>query len=563
MRYLLLFLVFGLVAFALLWATGRGALPAAPQGEPAEAGAPTYYIDAVNGDDSRDGRTETSAWKSLGRLLHAPQTPGSRFLLRRGGLWREPLILDGSGTSEAPIVVGTYGEGDAPSVRGSDAFGAPGLWRYEDGGVWFLDDIRRDPGVVFHDSKAATRRVSKDDLADPWDFWYDGATRRLYVRLDTNPAAVAESIEVPVRDFVAGPLDTSHLRLEGIDFRHAIKTTILIWEADHVEIVGCTFTQTAGTHCQIGQGSNFTRIEGCSFDDWNLAQGRGYAIQAVEAGSGPSDVEECRFSATHRGGGEDHSAIRSDDKAWIRTVRGCQFLGGDGALAGDGLSLWRPSGAAGSIAIEDNVFHGVGGRAILLEELEYYGGAPAVSIARNRIDGACLRDEVHHDAIQVGKSPAGLATVLVACNVIVGTFQGQHPHGGIGLHETRGVQVVHNAVRGADDGILVGFGASISRVANNLLIGNRGVGVHNDTGDSSFLSNAYFENGAGPTRGVELMDSDVKADPMVDSNLRPQLGSPCIDAGSETGLVLDFDRKRRPAGLAPDIGPYEVSPDLP
>ncbi len=563
MRYAVLFLLFVLAALTLFWLARSGTSPVPAPAESGAEGVATYYIDAGAGDDGNDGRTETSAWKSLGHLLQAPQTPGSTILLRRGGVWRESLILDSSGTAEAPIRIGAYGEGAPPSVRGSDAFGAPGLWRYEDDGVWYLDDIRSDPGAFFHDDKAATPRKGKDDLADAWDFWYDGASRRLYVRLDTNPAAMAQSIEVPVRDFVVGPLDTSHVRLEGIDFRHAIKTTLLLWEADHVEISGCAFTQTAGTHCQIGQGSNYTRITACTFDDWNMAHGRGYAIQALEAGSGPTDVERCRFSATHQGAGEDHSAIRSDDKAWIRTVRECQFLGDDGALAGDSVSVWRPSAAASALVIEDNLFQGIGGRAIVLEELENYGAALAVTIQRNRIDGACLRDEVRHDAIQVVKSPGGLATVLVACNVITGTFQGQHPHGGIGIQETKGVQIVHNAVRGADDGIVVGFGASTSLVANNLLIGNRGVGVRNETGDSSFLNNAYFENGGGPVSGLDLADGDVLVDPMVDGDMRPRAGSPCIDTGAETGLVIDFDRKRMPAGKGPDIGPYEVSPALP
>jgi hypothetical protein len=563
MRYAVLFFLFALAALALFWAAGRGTSPVPSPLETRAEGATTFYIDALDGDDRGDGRTEATAWKSLGHLLRAHQPPGSQVLLRRGGVWRESLILDSSGTAGAPLLIGAYGEGAPPSVRGSDAFGAPGQWRYEDDGLWYLDDIRSDPGVFFHDDKAAARRKNKDDLADPWDFWYDGATRRLYVRLDTNPAAMAQSIEVPVRDFVAGPRDTSHVRLEGIDFRHAVKTTLLLWEADHVEIVGCAFTQTAGTHCQIGQGSNYTRITACTFDDWNMAHGRGYAIQAVEADSGPADVEQCRFSATHRGAGEDHSAIRSDDKAWIRTVRKCQFLGGDGALAGDGVSVWRPSAAASSLVIEDNLFQGIGGRAIMLEELENYGGALAVTVQRNRIDGACLRDEVRHDAIQASRFPGGLATVLVACNVITGTFLGQHPHGGIGIQETRGVRIVHNAVRGADDGIVVGFGASATLVSNNLLVGNRAVGVRNETGDSSFLNNAFFENGGGPVSGLDLAEGDVKVDPMVDSDLRPQAGSPCIDAGAETGLVIDFDQKRMPAGKGPDIGPYEVSPAVP
>ncbi|MBL7646047.1 MAG: right-handed parallel beta-helix repeat-containing protein [Candidatus Hydrogenedentes bacterium] len=563
MRYALLFFFLAIAALTLLWAAGRGASPDPPPVRPRGESATSYYIDAVGGNDEADGRTESSAWKSLGRLLQTYQAPGSAILLRRGGVWRESLIVDASGTAEAPIRVGAYGEGAPPSVRGSDVFGAPGLWRYEGDGIWYLDDIRNDPGVFYYDDKVATPRRDKDSLADPWDFWYDDVSRRLYVRQDSNPAAVAQSIEVPVRDFVAGPLSMSHLRLEGLDFRHAIKTTLLLWEADHVEIADCAFTQSGGTHCQIGQGANYASIAACTFDDWNLARGRGYAIQAVEAGSGPTDVEGCHFNATHRGAGEDHSAIRSDDKAWIRVVRACRFSGGGGNLAGDGVSVWRPSGAASSLLIEDNQFEGLGGRALVLEELENYGGALSVTVQRNRIHGACLRDTAQHDAIAARGFTGTLASVVVACNVITGTFQGRLPHAGIGIQEAGGLQIVHNAVRGVDDGIVVGFGASTSLVANNLLVGNRGVGLRSEAADSSFLNNAYFGNGAGPVAGLTLADGDLTADPMVDGDLRPGATSPCIDRGVETEVVLDFDRNRRPAGDGPDIGAYEISPAVP
>lgn len=563
MRVFLLLCAIALAAAVYIIATRHAAPPPPPPPAPHSGGVATYYVDAAQGDDGNEGRSEAAAWKSLGRMLQAPLLPGSTVLLRRGGVWRESLNLTSSGDSAAPITIGAYGEGEPPSVRGSDAYTSPADWRYESEGVWYLDDIRNDPGMLIRDGQAAVRRNARDDLADPWDFWYDGAARRLYVRLDTNPAAMASLIEVPVREFAAGPLGVSHVRLAGLDLRHPRKTALLLWEADHIEIEGCRFTQSPGTHIQIGQGSNYTRVAACTFDDWNLDHGRRYAIQAMEAGSGPADVEDCTFTATHRGAGEDHTAIRSDDKAWIRSVRGCRFLGNGGALAGDGIAVWRPNAAASTMAIEDNLFQDLGGSAIALEALDNYGGALAVSIQRNWISGVCRGDYLDREAIDARGFPSGRVSVLIACNIVMGTFAGQHPHAGVGIQEVRGVRIVHNAIQGADDGIALRFGTVEAFVANNILLGNRGVGLRAEAGGSTCLHNAYFENTGGAAAGVELGAGDVTTNLLLDDHLRPLAGSPCIDGGTDGGLAADFDRKPVPSGRGPDIGPYELAPPLP
>lgn len=562
-RVLLLLSAIALAASAYFLGTRQAALPpAAPEPiSPSDGAATTYYLDATNGDDANDGLSEASPWRTLARLNQAPLLPGGTILLRRGGIWRELLNITTSGSPDAPITIGTYGEGDAPSIRGSNAHNDPAAWRYESEGLWYLDDIRTDPGILIHDGHAAIRRSDKDALADAWDFWYDGEARRLYVRLDTNPAAMATLIEVPAREFVVGPLGASHLRISGLDIRHPIKTALLMWEADHIEIDGCTFTQSPGTLVQIGQGANYTRITGCTFDDWNLNQLGGYALQALEAGSGPADVEDCTFTATHRGRGDGHTAIRSDDRSWIRSVRACRFLGNNGALAGDGISVWRPNAAASTLTIEDNIFQDLGGSAITLDELDNYGGALVVSVQRNRVSGVCRSDYLNRDAIRIRGLNAG--SVLVACNIITGTHGGQHPHAGIGIQEARGLRIIHNAVQGADDGIALRFGAVESYVANNVLLANRGAGLRMEGSGSTSLHNAYFENSGGPMIGATPGDGDVLTNPMVDEHLRPQPGSPCIDRGVDAGLVADFDRKRMPSGAGPDIGPYELAPAIP
>jgi hypothetical protein len=82
-------------------------------------GAATYHVDSAHGDDTRDGRSPSTAWCSIQRVNAMTFAPGDRVLFHAGGRWEgvslHPL---GSGTPEAPIVLGRYGDGPAPALHG-------------------------------------------------------------------------------------------------------------------------------------------------------------------------------------------------------------------------------------------------------------------------------------------------------------------------------------------------------------------------------------------------------------------------------------------------------------
>ena len=102
-------------------------------------GCTTYYIDPA-GDDTKDGTTEATAWKSAERINTANLQPGDRILFKAGGEWTAPnaantyisdfdddgderydywIIPSGNGTKEKPIVIGAYGTGALPKLMGN------------------------------------------------------------------------------------------------------------------------------------------------------------------------------------------------------------------------------------------------------------------------------------------------------------------------------------------------------------------------------------------------------------------------------------------------------------
>lgn len=95
-----------------------------PQPEPEPEPLTGYFVDPA-GDDSADGRTRETAWRTLARAGRAPE--GAALYLRAGGEWTGTLLpKDG-------MSVGAYGEGALPIIRlsggkrGIDARGRSGV----------------------------------------------------------------------------------------------------------------------------------------------------------------------------------------------------------------------------------------------------------------------------------------------------------------------------------------------------------------------------------------------------------------------------------------------------
>ena len=82
----------------------------------------TFYVDNQTGDDRNDGRTASTAWKSLKHVNEGPFSPGTKILLRRGQVWHETLTVPSSGTAKALLRIGAFGEGKNPVINRADPY---------------------------------------------------------------------------------------------------------------------------------------------------------------------------------------------------------------------------------------------------------------------------------------------------------------------------------------------------------------------------------------------------------------------------------------------------------
>ncbi|MFD1440071.1 Ig-like domain-containing protein [Lacticaseibacillus hegangensis] len=69
----------------------------------------TYYVDSKNGDDTADGTSPKTAWKTLSRVNQQTFKAGDHILLNADSTWNnEYLWPKGDGTEQAPIAIDLY-----------------------------------------------------------------------------------------------------------------------------------------------------------------------------------------------------------------------------------------------------------------------------------------------------------------------------------------------------------------------------------------------------------------------------------------------------------------------
>lgn len=112
-------------------------------GLPAQCAA-TYFVDAQAGNDAWSGQQAHVAdsdgpWRSLRRAGAAPLQPGDTVVLSCGGVWREPLLIGGSGNAEAALSIRAQqgcGEAARPEINLAEPLGT---WGAVGGQVYAAD----------------------------------------------------------------------------------------------------------------------------------------------------------------------------------------------------------------------------------------------------------------------------------------------------------------------------------------------------------------------------------------------------------------------------------------
>lgn len=251
--------------------------------------ARTFHVDALAGDDGRDGMAPATAWRTLDRVNGASVQPGDSILFRRGHTWRGQLLSQ-SGAPGRPVTYGAYGQGPKPILLGSVAMNSPRDWQNVGAGVWGTISARFentiplsvDVGNVIFDGGrvCGTKKWREEDLAADLDYLYDARGWRVLMRSASNPASRFKSIELALRKHIISQSGKSFIDYDNLDLRYGAAHGIGGGGTRGITVRDCDISW-------IGGGHQFTRPDGKPVRFGN----------GVEFWAGAKDciVERCRI----------------------------------------------------------------------------------------------------------------------------------------------------------------------------------------------------------------------------------------------------------------------------
>jgi parallel beta-helix repeat protein len=251
------------------------------------AWAKTYHVDSTNGNDSNDGASPSTAWKSIAKVNAWKFAPGDVILLRRGDTWREMLSLSTSGAQGTPIVIDSYGAGAPPVISGADLVSASSWSACGNcsSHIWQAA-VSVQPSVAIFDGVKGNKKPSREGLNGPRDwFWESGS---LFVFSDNNPAASYSNpgVETGARPSGVDLTGISYVTIRNIQISGANAAPYAegagIW-AITVHLTGPTPESLDIAHVAVvngaGDGIHLENANHCSIDDSVVANNEGAGIK--------------------------------------------------------------------------------------------------------------------------------------------------------------------------------------------------------------------------------------------------------------------------------------------
>lgn len=231
-----------------------------------------YYVDATSGNDTNDGLSPGSAWKTVGKVNRS-FSPGDSILFKRGEIFRGQLNAVASGTADDYITYGAYGDPSLPkpAILGSDDLSAASGWVDTGANVWqTAGTIGKDVGnLIFNGGGSwGAKQSSKASADTQGDFFYDPATGRLYLYSNGNPGTRYTSIEAAKRQHGFFDGGANYIRVNDLSFKYqgAHGAQINSQGTHHVIIEHCDFAWIGGCYLSgtTRYGNGIELYESCS-----------------------------------------------------------------------------------------------------------------------------------------------------------------------------------------------------------------------------------------------------------------------------------------------------------
>lgn len=290
----------------------RLAIVGAPNGDYTVSG--TIYYVSPYGDDTNDGTSPATAWRTLPRVAAAKDDfkEGDAVLFERGGVYRGQVFV------RSGMTFASYGEGPKPCIYGSwRNYAEADLWQAtERPNVWkvVVPEENNDIGnIVFDHGVACGRKQQTNDLNNDTEFYFSADEQAVYLYLATgNPGEVYEDIELAARfnavfaeepgthDVLIENLCIKYAGCHGIQFRNmSHHITVRYCEIGYVGGCLLRWSNADGTPNFARFGNGFEIVGNChhiTVENCWVYQCFDAGITHQSSGAQHVDVDNIRFA---------------------------------------------------------------------------------------------------------------------------------------------------------------------------------------------------------------------------------------------------------------------------
>ena len=272
-----------------------------------------YYVSQMNGDDGNDGRSPSSAWKTLKKAAQYSFSDGDAVLFERGGIYRGHYFVNSS------LLIGSYGSGNKPRLYGSVNAAESGTWCLAAENIWcYSEDTYYDIGnIVFdgdrdginavygHKVLTDTSTVYDDTnisqlLTEDLQFYsvgfaasFKNTATKLYLYSSVNPNERFSQIEL-CEDSSIITARRNNTVVDNIEFRYTGAHGVNSGDIDGFTVTNCEFAWIGGGIQNFNNGSpirfgNAVEVYGTSK---NYTVDNNYIWQVYDAGITPQITKD-------------------------------------------------------------------------------------------------------------------------------------------------------------------------------------------------------------------------------------------------------------------------------
>jgi parallel beta helix pectate lyase-like protein len=209
---------------------------------------------------------------------------GYLYLQKRGTLAREQITVNVSGTSDNPIIIGSYGSGDLPMIQGSEietgwvVDSASIYSKNVNAGTGGLGMIAED-GTVLKYFEWDTNVTITFTGAAAGSFSYDYVTSNVYVWCSDSADPDTHSMEVSRRLFGIHANNISYVQMKNIHIRYVSLHGIAFEDGAYISVTGATIEKLggaviiptgpihAGNAIEFGNSSSYCSVDNVIISD--------------------------------------------------------------------------------------------------------------------------------------------------------------------------------------------------------------------------------------------------------------------------------------------------------